>query len=101
MPAGGLKSAAGTNSRWVLGSSAMVLERGRVAIVPDGVYLSADSCLITATVPSPHEQNTNFVSVSNAPASTPSPIGTEATVLPVSVESTTSDLLRHPTNSRP
>src|SRR5262245_58460585 len=100
-PSGALKSAAGTNSRCVLGSRAMVLERGRVVIVPAGVYLSADSCLNTATVPSPHEQNTNFVSGSNAPASTPSPIGAEVTTFPVSVESTTSDLLRHPTNRRP
>src|ERR1700733_3312807 len=65
------------------------------------VYLSGESSWITVSTPScPHEFKTYFVPGSNQVASTPAPIGTVVTTLPVSASITAIILLSHPENRR-
>src|SRR5262249_6473799 len=96
----GLNSAAGKNSLCVFRSNAIVFEPVRVLIVSTAVYLSGASWRMTDTVPSPHELKTSFNSGSNELASTRSPMGTVATIFPLSEFMTKRALLRQPTNRR-
>src|ERR1700722_11755700 len=65
------------------------------------VYLSGESSLITVSTPScPHELKTYFVPGSNHVASTPAPIGTVVTTLPVSAFITDIILLSQPEKRR-
>src|ERR1700691_6211500 len=85
----------------VLGSSAMVRAPFSVLTFSTTVYLSGESSWITVSTPScPQEFNTYFVSGSNQVASTPSPIGTVVTTLPVSAFITAIILLSQPENRR-
>src|SRR5207244_9066793 len=96
----GSNFADGKYIRWVLGSSAIVRAPRSVFKVWITVNLSGASSLAIVVVPSPHDAKASWLASSNAQPSTPAPIGTLATTLPVSVSSITIILLWQPANNR-
>src|SRR6266581_5608714 len=84
----GVAAGGGPNSEvtvyilWLPVSNVMVRAPRCVEIVSTTVYLSGESSCVTVIVPSPQEANANCVDGSKLLASTPSPMGTLATILP-------------------
>src|SRR5579863_3857752 len=98
--AGGSKSAAGRKILCDFRSSPIVRADFFVATVAATEYLSGPSSCATVKLPSPVEANARFVSGSKPLASTPSPIGTDATTFPLSALITAIILLSQPAKRR-